>query len=199
MNPEDYRKEQLTIDMAKANRNALLITIPTLLAFGIPYFLVWQEQFSIQYISEAFKGFSISDTFGLTLSIFLVTAAGIIIHELIHGIFFALYAENGFRAIRFGIMWKALAPYCHCKDPLKLKHYRIGAVMPAILLGILPGIVSIFIGSLGWLLFGILFTVAAIGDFMILDLLKNEDKEFYVQDHPSEAGCYIYRPKDVLN
>lgn len=35
--------------------------------------------------------------------------------------------------------------------------------------------------------------IAAIGDFMIIYLLRKEDMHNLVEDHPSEAGCYIYR------
>jgi hypothetical protein len=35
----------------------------------------------------------------------------------------------------------------------------------------------------------------AIGDFMIINLQKSEDKNSYVLDHPSEAGSYFYRQK----
>jgi hypothetical protein len=37
------------------------------------------------------------------------------------------------------------------------------------------------------------FTMAAAGDFMIINLIRKENKIDFVQDHPSEAGCYIYR------
>jgi len=35
--------------------------------------------------------------------------------------------------------------------------------------------------------------VVAAGDFLIINLLRKENKDDFVEDHPSEAGCYIYR------
>ena len=32
-----------------------------------------------------------------------------------------------------------------------------------------------------------------LGDFLIINLLRKENKDDFVEDHPSEAGCYIYR------
>jgi hypothetical protein len=119
---------------------------------------------------------------------------GIIAHELIHGFFWAMYAKNGFKSIKFGILLKMLTPYCHCKEALKIKHYIIGAIMPAIILGIIPSIIAICTGKIGLLIFGIFFTMAASGDFLVIKLLLKENKENWVQDHPSEAGCYIYEP-----
>lgn len=89
-----------------------------------------------------------------------------------------------------------LTPYCHCKEPLKVKHYIAGALMPAIILGIIPSLISILTGNT-LLLFTGIFTVVAAGDFMIVQLLYKEDMNDYVEDHPSEAGCYIYRKINV--
>jgi hypothetical protein len=121
---------------------------------------------------------------------------GIVTHELIHGIFWAIFAKDGFRSIKFGILKQYLTPYCHCKEPLKVKHYITGAIMPAILLGFLPLILSLVYGSLGWLFFGIFFTAAAGGDFLMIKLLNKEPKNAWVQDHSSEPGYYIYRKKE---
>jgi len=189
---EDYRKEQLTIDLVKANVFAIVLMIPTLLIFGLPYFLIWGIGFNSSDIRSLTKVLS-PELMGLILII--VFTFGIILHELIHGIVWSRYTSNGFKSIRFGVLWKMLTPYCHCKEPLKVKEYVIGAAMPAIILGFIPGIIAIIIGNIGLLIFGIIFTTAVGGDFMIIYLLKNEDKDDYVQDHPSEAGCFIYRRK----
>jgi hypothetical protein len=65
--------------------------------------------------------------------------------------------------------------------------------MPAIILGIIPSLAAIILGNPGLLVFGMFFTLAAGGDFLIINLLRNESKDDLVLDHPSEAGCYIYR------
>ena len=189
---EDYHKEQLTIDLVKANVFAILLMVPTVFIFGLPYFLIWGLGFNLSDIRSLTK---ILSPESIGLGILLVFTIGIVLHELIHGIVWSRFTSNGFKSIRFGVLWKMLTPYCHCKEPLKVKEYIIGALMPAIVLGFIPGIIAIIIGNFGLLIFGIIFTTAAGGDFMIINLLKNEDKDDYVQDHPSEAGCFIYRKR----
>ena len=120
---------------------------------------------------------------------------GIVIHELVHGIFFAKYATKGFKSVKFGVLWKMLTPYAHCKEPLQIKHYIIALLAPLVLVGILPAILGIVLGNPGLLLFGIIFSGSAAGDIMIYNLIKKENPEDYVQDHPSEAGYYIFRKK----
>lgn len=103
---------------------------------------------------------------------------------------------KGFKSIKFGVISKYLTPYCHCKEPLLVNHYITGAIMPAIILGIIPSVLSIITGYPGLFMFGLFFTFAAGGDFMIIDILKKEPMNNLVQDHPSKIGCYIFRPNN---
>ncbi len=191
---ENFRQEKKTIDIVKANVYGLFLIIPWAIAFAVPYFFIWREQFSMDYIKNSFSALGVWGSIGISTMILLVMIVGIVIHELIHGAFFGYYARGGYKTIKFGIIWKYLTPYCHCNEPLKVKHYLLGAAAPGIILGILPSIAALFMGNILMLAFGGFFTIAAIGDLMIIQLIWNEDRNAYVQDHPSEAGCYIYRP-----
>ena len=189
---ENYQKEKLTIDLVKANVYAILIIVPVFAIYGFTYYLIWHSKYAELTFRELLKipGKDSVRNIGLFLVIFI---AGIILHEFIHGITWAIFTKKGFRSIKFGVMWKMLTPYCHCKEPLLIRHYLLGAIMPAIILGIIPSIVSMIIGNPGLLFFGLIFTVSAIGDFMIIYLLRKEKMDTLVLDHPSEAGCYVFR------
>jgi len=52
-----------------------------------------------------------------------------------------------------------LSPYFQCKEPLKLKHYMTGAIMPAIIPGFSPAIFANVIGSIPLLVFGAFLTL----------------------------------------
>lgn len=189
MELEGYRKEKLTIDIVQASRVALLWSLPIALAYAIPFFLIWHGQSGLE------TGASGQGSGWRPLAMrLLALVLGIVAHELVHGLVWSLFAKRGFRSIRFGVMWKLLTPYCHCKEPLRVKHYMLGAIAPAIVLGLVPGVVAIITGSKGLLAFGIIFTIAAMGDFLIIRLIWKEDPNAMVLDHPSEAGCYIFRP-----
>jgi len=189
---ENYTKEKLTINLVWANVFGFIILIPIIAIYATPFFLIWGEQYQDINIHDLLQNIK-EQFFSHSLILFLYIFGGIILHELIHGFFWSLYTSNGFKSIRFGIMWKMLTPYCHCKEPLKIKHYIIGAVMPAIILGVLPALIGIIIGALGWVIFGVFFTMAASSDFLIINLLKKERMNDFVQDHPTEAGCFVYR------
>ncbi len=181
-----YEKVLKIIDIVKANNIGLKLLIPTILIYGLPFYLIWKDSISFKDMFSADSGW----VFLKWLTIFL---AGIVAHELVHGITWALYAKKGFRSIKFGILWKYITPYCHCKEPLQIRHYLIGAITPFIFVGLLPAVYAIITGSINWLLFGIFYTVGAVGAFLIIKLLLHEKRNDYALDHPSEAGCYVYR------
>jgi hypothetical protein len=187
---DNYQKEKLTIDIVKANVFGILLLIPLLIIFGLPYYLFWHSTMDLKSNLDslflrniAFGGFYVLGALIL----------GIIIHELIHGVTWAYYDRNGFRSIKIGVLWQYLTPYCHCKEPLTVRQYFIGAMMPAVIMGLIPMVVAIIIGHFGLLVFGMVFTMAAAGDFLIINLIRKEKKDDLVLDHPSEAGCYIFR------
>jgi len=187
---ENYVKEKLTIDLVWANVFGILILIPIVLIYGLPFYFIWRPEYDIKQFLDGVEPIWLILK---CLMIFGVMVLGIILHELIHGLFWAKFAKEGFKSIKFGVLWEMFTPYCHCKEALNVRQYIIGAIAPAVFLGIVPAIVAIIIGNSGLLIFGMFFTMAAAGDFLVINLIRKESSSDLVQDHPSEAGCYIYR------
>ena len=195
---EKYTKEEIIINIIWANLFGIIVLIIALIIFGIPYFLFWHEKiFNINTnISMNFydKLLLLLKNIGF---MFLILFPGIILHELIHGIFFAIFSENKFKSVKFGIMpaKKLFSPYCHCKEVLNIKHYQIAIIMPLIILGLIPAIISIFNGNILFFLWGIIFIVAGCGDILIFIKTLREEKDSIILDHQSEAGYYVYKLK----
>lgn len=170
---ENYTKEKRTIDLIKANGFSLLLLVIVGVLYITPYYLVWFVGLSPR---DFFVHFS--ENWNLTIAILVlpILILGIVLHELFHGIVWARFAKDGFRSIKFGVMWEMLTPYCHCKEPLTVKQYILGAAMPCIILGVVPAVLAIVLGSFVLLLFGLFFTATAAGDIMIIYLLRKEKK-----------------------
>ncbi|WP_207424616.1 DUF3267 domain-containing protein [Desertivirga brevis] len=192
MDLTNYHKEELTMDALKAQLQALLFFLPAIIIFGIPFYLIWPEHFVKGAWKEAVPDV-LNGTTG-TIALIITLLVGVVIHELIHGITWSRFASKGLRSIKFGVLWRSATPYCHCTEPLLLKNYVIGTVMPGLLMGILPLLVSILTGNLLLFAFGLFFTLAAGGDFAIINLLRKKSSALLVQDHPSKIGCLIYQP-----
>ena len=185
---ENYEKELITFSIEKASWLAITLLVIQCIVIGLPFLYLHFDK-----LSDYFSNFSTLTFFKDWGLFFLMMVVGIVLHEFIHGLTWAIFIKERFRAIRFGVMKKYLTPYCHCKVPMKVKHYVIGAIMPAIILGILPLIIAFINGSIFTFLLGLYFTVAASGDFLIVYYLRNENCNDYVKDHESEVGCNVYR------
>ena len=174
---EGYEAVKKTISMLVAN----------LLAIGM--FVVIGAVLGIAFHS-IHGGMELDSWNGIFLWFVLLMLIGIAVHELIHGITWLILTHKSFRHLSFGFLPGGV--YCHIDVPMPKRQYVIGALMPLLLLGILPTLVAFCIGSFLWLLLGIVFIVSAAGDIMIVWAIRKEPSDALIYDHPSEAGCYVY-------
>lgn len=175
------RREDRSFSMVRANVYVLLVTIPLAAALFVPFWLIWGHFNGADWSLLAAAG------------IFL---GGVVVHELLHGIAWMIAGRKPLETVKFGFQLKTLTPYAHCTEPLDVTAYRIGAIVPGIVLGIIPAIAALVIGHAGWLVFGFLFTLAAGGDALILWVLRDVPREALVEDHPEKAGCYVIFPDE---
>jgi len=178
----EEKGKKVAIDIVKANVFAVVIMVISAILFLVPFFLLWKDR---KPIGELLGGF------GDWITILVLMFVGIAVHELIHGLAWACFAKGGWKSISFGVMWKLLTPYCHCDEPMHIPGYMCGAMMPCFILGVIPAVAALFIGSLPMLVWGIFFIAAAAGDIWMTWLLTKENPKCLVLDHPSEAGFYI--------
>lgn len=182
------------MSISKANLLAILFIVPVFIFYFIPYYFLSFNDSSIPDFKQILNDIALEfGPIGLSMFILGILIFGIIIHELIHGVFWGICAKNGFKSIKFGVVWKMMTPYCHCKEKLQVKQYIIGVIMPGIVLGLVPTVYAVINDNFGIFLLGVIFTMAAGGDIIMVYLLRNEKMNSLVQDHPSEMGCYVFR------
>ena len=184
MERQGYRKTDLTIGVVKANLLALIVMLPFAALSGA----VVLSRISFRSMAESMSPLD----FLLFLLVMLLLTA---VHEGIHGLTWGLFAESHWRAIRFGVIWNALTPYCTCAQPMKRGQYILGAAMPTLVLGIgltaaaaLTGIFWVFILALA-MIFG------GGGDFaIILKILlhRQQGRDAVYYDHPYECGVVVF-------
>ena len=181
MTEKGYEKKELLVSVTKANLYVAIMTIPV---FVIGCLLFYRH--------NGFSAFTLPD--GASIFLTIIALALIVVHELIHGITWSIFCENHFRDIDFGFMKEYLTPYCVCKTPLRKGPYLLGALMPLIVLGIIPTVIAIFNGSFFLLFIGLVMILAAGGDIMIAAklLAHKTDKELLCLDHPILAGLVVF-------
>lgn len=163
--------------MSEASLKSIVLIIPLAILQVAPFF--WLHPF------PAFPASTKITIFGFLLLF------GILFHELIHMAAWMFFAKKPLKAFKLGFQWKALTPYAHCKEPMDIRPYRIGAFAPGLVLGILPWLVSLLTGDALLMAYGFLYTAAASGDLLILWLIRNVKPNTLVEDHPTNAGCYV--------
>ncbi len=163
----------LTEIAAKALPLAIILTIVPL----IPHVLRW--------------GFSAGFNARDYLLGFLAFVILIVAHEATHAVGWILFAAVSAKDIRFGFAWKTLSPYAHSTVAMRAGGYRVGVVLPLIITGILPTLIGT-VTNMGWLtVVGAILVSGAVGDLIVLWVIRAVPNTALVIDHPENAGCYV--------
>ena len=159
---------------------------------SLPFGLFAGAEFLIFALFWGFAPIKAASDILLPWFFFPVFAVGIVLHELIHGLSWMIGGKLSLIQMKFGFQVKSLTPYAHCTVPIPKSSYVFGTLMPSVILGFLPFFVSLANGN-GWIfIFSVLFTFAAVGDFLIVWLIRSVEWDQLVEDHPENAGCYVY-------
>ncbi len=174
-------REDRSVSMAKANGWALAALGPPVVALATLFVLIhgWGPIASVGYVP--------------LLPLLGAFITGVLAHEALHAVAWKVAAGLPWSDMKLGFQWKTLTPFAHARVPMSARAYRIGAATPGVVLGVAPALIGLVTGNGGWILFGLLFTLAAGGDALILWLLRGVTPQRLVEDHPTRAGCYVER------
>lgn len=173
----DSPSNDLSISAWKAQIWALLLMVPVVFMCVAPYLIIWGND-ALDGVLEGVHAW-------VLIGVFI---GGIAAHELLHGIGWALAGRQRWEAVSFGFKLKSLTPYAHVGEPLEAWAYRIGAALPGVTLGLVPWGISLVIGHGPLHIFGVIFTASALGDAIVLWLLRDVPANARVQDHPDRVG-----------
>ncbi len=101
------------------------------------------------------------------------------------------HASVSWEHISFGVDRASLTPYTHIAAPMTARAYRIGAMTPGLLTGALPTLAAWVSGSGALSLIGALMSVGAVGDLIVLWVIRRVPGDTLVMDHPTNAGCWV--------
>lgn len=174
-----YQEKDVTITSGKAMVLGALYGLPFVIVFGLWYrFFLIERAYLLEVSGIAFYVLFIA-----------IIAVSVVIHELLHGIGWAVASGKGWNAVRFNI--NAMMPSCACKAVLKKRAYLAGVLAPFTVLGggsvlfifIYPGTVSLLTMMVNF--------ISAGADLMIaFQALKERDG--FIADHPTEAGYIAF-------
>lgn len=182
MSRAGYQRHELLISPVWANVVVLLAAVPlTILTF-------------VLYAAVA-GGSANRFEFTFDPLVLVAVIALIVVHELIHGFTWGLFSGNRYRDIEFGVIWKYLMPYCTCTSPLKKGAYILGGLMPLVVLGLIPLAYGIATSTPGLTVAGMLMTLCAGGDVLIVIKLlrfRTTASDVVIYDHPTCGGSVVF-------
>lgn len=180
-NQNSEGKKDLSISISQAYVYMLAFVVPLIASLSVLF--IWAHG-----LIGFFAGLS---SFARLSSAIPSLIIGVPLHELIHGLSWAYFGKKPLRDIKFGFQLATLTPYAHSKVPLPARAYRLGALMPALLLGVVPYLIGLATGRGWFIIFGLLYIFAAGGDIVVYWLIRKINADSLVEDHPSRAGCYV--------
>lgn len=182
MNAAPPARTEYAVSMLAANLYGLAIGLPLLAACAWAYTARWGGSLLARALEWSFPR---------PLALLGLFLGGTLAHEWLHGLSWVLFGRLRLSDLHFGVEWKTLTPYAHVKTPLRVNVYRLGTLMPGLVLGLLPYLYGLWSGDAGWMLWGAVFTFAASGDLLVLWLLRRVPPASRVEDHPTKAGCWV--------
>ena len=185
-----YQRKDILISVLKANFVGILLTLP-FVAIIVAGYILRNGMFNFDKVLNEkpvlyFAGIGVIIASSIVLTV---------VHEKIHGWFWTIGAENGKKDIEFGFQKETLTPYCTCTSPLTKSMYILGSMMPMTILGVVLGIVSIFIGNLVLFAISLIQIIGGAGDILITAMLlfhKTKDKDVVLLDHPTKIGLVSF-------
>lgn len=182
------QKVDLSISFIWGNVLATLLSIPVFFVIVGIYTRIWG-------IEAYYESLSLLATDGVIVITLLII--GIVIHEAIHGLTWQWTTKEQV-TIEYGFKWAMLTPYAHLKDAVPARAYRIGVLMPGFVLGLVPLAIAFLTGDTLFFWFGLIFTIAACGDLLVLWVIRRVPPDDLVEDHPQRIGCYVYLKDNKL-
>ncbi|HET6567110.1 MAG TPA: DUF3267 domain-containing protein [Rhodothermales bacterium] len=178
-------KKDTSVSMGEANLLGVLAPLPVVGALSVAFV----EQWGVGAWVAGIRG-----SLDHAMMVLVAVVLGVIAHELLHGLTWGYFGRKPLTALKFGFYWKTLTPYAHCTEPITIEAYRAGTLMPGLALGVLPALVGLIEGDAALFTYGLLFTLAAGGDFLVLWLLRSAPSGSLVEDHAHRVGCYVWEP-----
>lgn len=162
-------------------RRALIPTLALLLAPLVVFALLWRADLLLDAVTSL-------GSFVLVLLGFVLL---VVAHELVHAAGWAVFGRLPLSAIRFGVDGKTLSPYARALLPMPASAYRVGAALPLLLTGVVPWLLALLTGSGPLAVVSALLISGAVGDLLVLWVIRDVPAQARVIDHPANAGCFV--------
>ena len=128
---------------------------------------------------------------------FIAMAFWLVLHEIIHGIFYRLSGAKK-EAISYGVVLEKGILYCKCSDYVTRNNVLISVMAPFLLIGVITYIIGM-VFNLGWLVFlSILNICGAAGDLAMFFFFIRRDKDFRFKELDDSTTFCLETTEDFV-
>lgn len=174
---QKMRDVSVPLEQIVTNPMVIIASIALTVLPMIPHLILW---------GRAGEVTSVDFLRGLVGTLFLIVA-----HEIVHAAGWIIFGRVPPGKIKFGIMWKTGSPYAHAEVPMRAWGYRIGAILPLFITGLLPVALGTAVNQAWLTVAGAILVSGAVGDLVVLWVIREIPADALVIDHPSNAGCFV--------
>lgn len=158
--------------------------------------------FIFSFIVSLFLSYFVNDNslnFNITLLkivlLILFYIALLILHEGIHAISFIIFGKAKKGDVSFGVILKHGMIYCTTKRPLTASAYKISLLTPIIFTGIIPLVIFIISGNVGYIFLFSLMVSGGAGDLIMFNRIRKYPSYQLILDHPKAPAFYLVYEK----
>jgi hypothetical protein len=130
------------------------------------------------------------------LQLIILLTVFTIAHEGFHVIGWKYWGGLPWGAFTFGFKWEYLAPYAHAKAPMRADAYRLGALLPGLMTGLVPYVMALVAGDGTMTILSATMISGAVGDLFVVWTLRDVPPSAQVIDHPEKVGCIVLTDTD---
>ena len=190
---ENYHQNEIKFNGIAGNIIALVLMILFGVLFGFIFYQIWGT-FGINISFDGFQ-FSIYIIYYFVLYFLVLSLmffAFLLSNELLIGLYWSKYTE-----VKIKVLFKqSFFRFCYCKEPIMIKKYVTGYIIPAIIFGIIPIILGMIYGKLFIMIFGIMFiSNNGTEPIMLMYLLRKINKTHFIKNMDSAIGIILFSPK----
>jgi hypothetical protein len=176
----DYKKQLVKFDIAKIVNISFIMFLVSFIICGLINLLVIKNPLLIT-----------DKVYWDIVMMIGMLAALLVIHELLHAFGAIIAGKCTTKDIKFGVNIKQGMLYCHIMKPLKINDYKFALILPLIITGIIPLIISTIWGNIFMVLLFSFMVSGGAGDLIMLFSLSGYDKHIMVLDHEAAPAYYL--------
>ena len=120
------------------------------------------------------------------------------IHELLHAVGYIGFGGLRGNELKFGINWKALAPFCNCLSPVRIDSFRRSTLLP--ILALFPLSLAVWLIFAQWwlALLAAATLLGGTGDVIVILKTLHYSSNLFILEHPSGIGGDVFALTDEL-